>query len=101
MYTNYTPQWAAGQRQRGGRTSSLSSTATSYHESTQTRGVGMITADENDFFLEHGYLCVESVLTDEHLKQMQEAFEHVWEVEKAPPCNQHKLLKHRPFIELI
>src|SRR5207249_3368331 len=60
-----------------------------------------LTRDERSFFLEHGYLCVEGVLAGEHLRAIQGAFDEVWEVEQAPPCNQHKLLKHRPFIDLI
>jgi ectoine hydroxylase-related dioxygenase (phytanoyl-CoA dioxygenase family) len=61
----------------------------------------MITKQEMEFFLERGYLLVEGVLAGDHLSRIQEAFDQVWEKEKAPPCNQHQLLKYRPFIELI
>jgi ectoine hydroxylase-related dioxygenase (phytanoyl-CoA dioxygenase family) len=61
----------------------------------------MITHDEKAHFLEHGYLVVEEVLVGDHLAEIQEAFDRVWEVEKAPPCSQHQLLKHRAFIDLI
>jgi len=61
----------------------------------------MITTDEKQFFLEQGYLKVEGVLVGEHLREIQRAFDEVWEAEKAPPCSQHQLLKHQPFIDLI
>lgn len=61
----------------------------------------MITPDEKEYFLEHGYLCVPGILAGAHLAAIQQAFEEVWEAEKAPPCSQHELLKYRPFIDLI
>ena len=51
-------------------------------------------------FDEHGYVLAKGVLQGEHLRRIQDSFEHVWETEAAPR-NQHKLLKHLPFIELI
>lgn len=61
----------------------------------------MVTQEERDFFQENGYLVVANILQGDHLMEIQQAFDHVWEIEKAPPCSQHQLLKHRPFIELI
>jgi hypothetical protein len=61
----------------------------------------MVTKQEREFFLEHGYLHVEGVLAGDHLTAIQEAFDEVWQAEKAPPCRQYQLLKYRPFIELI
>lgn len=61
----------------------------------------MITAEEKEFFLEHGYLVVEGAVKGEHLQRLQREFDEVWEKEKAPPCTQHELLKYRTFIELI
>ena len=61
----------------------------------------MITPQEKSFFLEHGYLLVEDVLQGEHLAAISDAFNRVWESEQAPPCSQHQLLKHKPFIDLI
>lgn len=60
----------------------------------------MITQEERDFFLENGYLVVEGVLQGDYLKCIQDQFDVVWEKEGAP-CNQHKLLKYRDFIDLI
>ncbi len=60
----------------------------------------MTTPDEHAFFLENGYLHVPNILTGEHLTQIQSEFDRVWELEK-PPVSQHKLLKHRAFIDLI
>jgi ectoine hydroxylase-related dioxygenase (phytanoyl-CoA dioxygenase family) len=51
-------------------------------------------------FDEHGYVLAKGILQGEHLRRIQDSFEHVWETEAAPR-NQHKLLKHQPFIELI
>ena len=61
----------------------------------------IVTPQEKAFFLEHGYLLVESVLQGEHSAAISEAFNQVWEIEQAPPCSQHQLLKHKPFIDLI
>lgn len=60
----------------------------------------MLTEAEKTFFLENGYLHVPGVLQGEHLKQIQSEFDRVWELE-GPPVNQHKLLKHPAFIDLI
>ena len=60
----------------------------------------MITPDERAFFLEHGYLHARNALEGEHLALIQSEFDRVWELEK-PPVSQHKLLKHRVFIDLI
>ena len=60
----------------------------------------MITIDEQTFFMENGYLHVKNVLEGEHLALIQSEFDRVWELEK-PPVTQHKLLKHRAFIDLI
>ena len=60
----------------------------------------MRTPDEHAFFLEHGYLHAKNVLEGSHLALIQSEFDRVWEQEK-PPVNQHKLLKHRAFIDLI
>ena len=60
----------------------------------------MNTPDEKAFFLEHGYLHARGVLSPEHLEKTRAEFDRVWDAE-GPPCSQHKLLKHRHFIELI
>lgn len=60
----------------------------------------MITPEERDFFLEHGYLHVPGVLSGDHLTLIQDEFDRVWEMEK-PKVNQHRLLKHQAFIDLI
>lgn len=60
----------------------------------------MLNEQEKLFFLEHGYLVVEGILTGDHLKTVQAEFERVWETEGAP-VNQHKLLKHEAFRQLI
>ena len=60
----------------------------------------MITNEEKEFFLTHGYLQVSSVLRDDHLALIQSEFDRVWELEK-PPVYQQKLLKHKAFIDLI
>lgn len=60
----------------------------------------MKTPAERAFFLEHGYLHVPGVLAGDHLKQVQDEFDRVWELEK-PKVNQHRLLKHQLFIDLI
>ena len=56
--------------------------------------------NEKEFFLEQGYLHVTGALSPEELAIYQAEFDRVWETEKAP-VNQHKLLKHRAFIDLI
>lgn len=63
-----------------------------------------MTPREREFFLENGYLCVEGAIDGAHLRQMQEAFDHVWEAEggeKTRRVATHQLLKHRPFIDLV
>ena len=60
----------------------------------------MITLDEKLFFLEQGYLHVPGVLTEEHLARIRGEFDRVWEAE-SPGVNQHKLLKHTAFLDLI
>jgi hypothetical protein len=62
----------------------------------------MITAAEKSFFLENGYLHARGVLDLVHLEKVQQAFDQVWEAESpSGKVNQHKLLKHPLFIELI
>jgi ectoine hydroxylase-related dioxygenase (phytanoyl-CoA dioxygenase family) len=58
--------------------------------------------DDGDwaFFEANGYVLLRGVLQGDHLKAIQQAYDEVWEAEGSP-CNQHKLLKHPPFIELI
>ena len=56
---------------------------------------------ERDFFIEHGYVHCEGVLTGGQLADIQRAFDEVWEAEKAPPCSQHQLLKYEHFVRLI
>jgi len=60
----------------------------------------VITQAEQQFFLEEGYLHVPGVLSGEHLTLIQEEFDRVWALEK-PRVNQHRLLKHKAFIDLI
>src|SRR5438046_3188816 len=60
----------------------------------------MVTPEERQFFLEHGYLHARGVLMGNHLEQIRSEFDRVWELEK-PRANQHKLLKYPAFIELI
>jgi ectoine hydroxylase-related dioxygenase (phytanoyl-CoA dioxygenase family) len=60
----------------------------------------MITQEEKQFFLEHGYLHVKGVLSGEYLAAIQEAFDRVWEQEK-PRVSQHQLLKYKTFLDLI
>ena len=59
-----------------------------------------MTQNERDFFLEHGYLHGQAVLDPDHLSLIRSEFDRVWDLEK-PPVSQHKLLKHRAFIDLI
>lgn len=51
-------------------------------------------------FLEHGYLHVPGILEEQQVNFYREEFDRVWELE-APKVNQHKLLKHQSFIDLI
>lgn len=60
----------------------------------------MKTATEKSFFLEHGYLHVPGALDQAELERYRQEFDRVWELE-APRVNQHKLLKHQAFIDLI
>lgn len=60
----------------------------------------MMFGEEKAFFMENGYIVVENVVEGSHLQQVRDAFEEVWERE-GPPVNQHKLLKHRVFRDLI
>ncbi|MCX5661612.1 MAG: phytanoyl-CoA dioxygenase family protein [Planctomycetota bacterium] len=60
----------------------------------------MNTPEEKAFFLENGYLHAKGVLSPEMLARTQSEFDRVWEAEGSP-CNQHKLLKHEHFINLI
>jgi ectoine hydroxylase-related dioxygenase (phytanoyl-CoA dioxygenase family) len=52
------------------------------------------------FFDKNGFILLKGVLQGDDLKQMQTAFDAVWENE-GPGVNQHKLLKYRAFIDLI
>ena len=54
---------------------------------------------EKEFFLENGYLHVKGVLTPEHLEQIQSEFDRVWDL--PGQSNQHKLLQHKAFVDLI
>lgn len=60
----------------------------------------MIADDDWHFFNEHGYVLIKGVLEKDHLAQIRETFITVWERESAP-CNQHKLLKYQPLIDLV
>src|SRR5947208_1286545 len=60
----------------------------------------MHTPEEAAFFDKQGYLNVPQIMTGEILAALQAEFDRVWEAENKP-VNQHKLLKHRAFIELI
>ena len=59
-----------------------------------------MTPEERQTFLENGYLHAHGVLAGGYLGSIRTEFDRVWEREK-PPVNQHKLLRHRAFIELI
>lgn len=59
----------------------------------------MWTQEEKTFFLENGYLHAKGVLDEAHLEQIRTEFDRVWGLGNR--CNQHELLKHRAFIELI
>ncbi len=60
----------------------------------------MIDDSEWRHFDTYGYVLRKGVLDADLLAYIRAAFDEVWESE-GPPCNQHKLLKHAPFIELI
>lgn len=60
----------------------------------------MRSAEEMQFFLEKGYLHATSVLTGNDLSRAQAEYDRVWDSEDKP-VNQHKLLKHGYFIDLI
>lgn len=59
----------------------------------------MYSEEEKDQFLRNGYLHARGVLSPEHLKQVRDEFDRIWDLGNR--CNQHELLKHRTFIELI
>lgn len=59
----------------------------------------MRTAEEKAFFLEQGYLHAKGVLSLDHLEAIRSEFDRVWNLGRR--CNQHELLKHKTFIELI
>jgi hypothetical protein len=59
----------------------------------------MNTPEEKSFFLKNGYLHAKGVLTPEHLEHIRTEFDRVWDLGKQ--CNQHELLKHPTFIDLI
>jgi ectoine hydroxylase-related dioxygenase (phytanoyl-CoA dioxygenase family) len=59
----------------------------------------MYVQEEKDFFLKNGYLHAREVLTSEHLEEIRAEFDRVWDLGRQ--CNQHELLKHKTFIELI
>lgn len=61
----------------------------------------MITSEEKEFFLQNGYLLVREVLKRDEVSQYQAWFEEAWKAAGGQRCNQHELLKHKPFIELI
>ena len=52
------------------------------------------------FFDKNGFVLLKGVLRGDYLKEIQDAFDAVWEKEQ-PRVNQHKLLKYRAFIDLI
>jgi ectoine hydroxylase-related dioxygenase (phytanoyl-CoA dioxygenase family) len=60
----------------------------------------MVNDKDWQFFNTNGYVLLRGVLTGDHLRRVQQAFDEVWEAEGSP-CNQHKLLKYPAFIELI
>ena len=59
----------------------------------------MNTPTELSFFLQHGYLHVPAVFTEDKLTHLQTEFDRVW----AMPGhnNQTKLLQHQAFIDLV
>lgn len=60
----------------------------------------MLKDDDWNFFNQNGYVLIKNVLDQEHLTLIRETFIEVWDKE-GPPCNQHKLLKYEPLIQLI
>ena len=60
----------------------------------------MLRDDDWNFFDKNGYVLIKNVLDKDHLAQIRETFIAVWDQEGAP-CNQHKLLKYEPLIQLI
>jgi ectoine hydroxylase-related dioxygenase (phytanoyl-CoA dioxygenase family) len=61
----------------------------------------MVSPREKESFLENGYLCVEEILTGEHLERIQAEFERVWEAEGGRRISMNALLKYPAFLELI
>ena len=59
----------------------------------------MMTPDEKTSFLELGYLHVPGAVAGEHLARLQAEFDRVWELPGR--SNQHKLLQHQIFLDLI
>lgn len=59
----------------------------------------MFTPEEKAFFLDQGYLHAPGVLSGDHLEEVRTKFDRIWDLGR--PCNQHELLKHKTFIELI
>jgi ectoine hydroxylase-related dioxygenase (phytanoyl-CoA dioxygenase family) len=60
----------------------------------------MISSDEREQFLEHGYLVVEDVLAGDQLEAIRTAFDKAWEA-SGGRCSQHQLLTYAPFVDLI
>jgi ectoine hydroxylase-related dioxygenase (phytanoyl-CoA dioxygenase family) len=60
----------------------------------------MIADSDWDFFNKNGYVLIKKVLDGDHLQLIRNTFTHVWQQEGLP-CNQHKLLKYQPLIDLI
>ncbi|MFT7694755.1 MAG: hypothetical protein ACI8P2_003389, partial [Candidatus Latescibacterota bacterium] len=60
----------------------------------------MIADSDWAFFNKNGYVLIKKVLDGDHLQLIRDTFTHVWQQE-GPPCNQHKLLKYQPLIDLI
>jgi ectoine hydroxylase-related dioxygenase (phytanoyl-CoA dioxygenase family) len=49
---------------------------------------------------QNGFVLLKNVLAPQHLESLRQTFTEVWDKE-GPPCNQHKLLRYRPLIDLI
>ena len=60
----------------------------------------MLKDDDWNFFDQNGYVLLKGLLDENHLAQIRQTFIDVWDKEGAP-CNQHKLLKYEPLIQLI
>ncbi len=60
----------------------------------------MLKDSDWNFFDKNGYVLIKQVLDEEHLSLIRQTFIDVWDRE-GPPCNQHKLLKYAPLIDLI